>query len=88
MLIVIKYFLLKLECGVDEYLCFSHSRTININVIDKRVLEAFFDTVYVKLRVCFTIVQYENDTFSLCETSNAFIHAFCHLKSIFISADC
>ena len=32
----------------------------------------------MKYRVRFTIALYENDIFSLCETPNAFIHAFCH----------
>ena len=34
-------------------------------------------------RVCFTkftTAKYENDMFSLCETSNAFIGAFCYSK--------
>ena len=46
-------------------------------------LKAFInDTVYVK-RVYFTIVNYENDIFSLFETSDAFIHALCHSKMHF-----
>ena len=38
------------------------------------------DTVYMEHRVCFTIAKYENGMFSLCETSNAFIDAFCYSK--------
>ena len=34
----------------------------------------------MKFRVCLTIVKYKNDIFLLCQTSKAFIHAFCHLK--------
>ena len=36
----------------------------------------FNDNVYKEFRICFTIAKYENDVFSLCETSNAFIHVF------------
>ena len=34
----------------------------------------------MEFRVCFTTVKYEKDMFSLCETSNAFIDAFCYSK--------
>ena len=37
-------------------------------------------TVYMKFRVCFTLAKYENDTFSLCETTNVFIMLFCYSK--------
>ena len=30
--------------------------------------------------VCFAMAMFENDTFLLCETSNAFICAFCYSK--------
>ena len=47
----------------------------------------FNDTVYMEFRVCFTIAKYENDMFSLFETSNVFIDAFSIQKSILISQD-
>ena len=34
----------------------------------------------MEFRVCFEMAKYENDTFSLCETSHAFIGAFCYSK--------
>ena len=34
----------------------------------------------MEFRVCFTVPKYENDMFSLCETSYAFIDAFCYSK--------
>ena len=34
----------------------------------------------MEFRVCFAIAMYENDMFLLCETSNAFIGAFCYSK--------
>ena len=40
----------------------------------------FNETVYTEFRVYFTTAKYENDMFSLCETSNAFIDAFCYSK--------
>ena len=44
----------------------------------------FNDTVYMEFPVCFSTAKYENDTFvisfSLCETSNAFIDAFCYSR--------
>ena len=40
----------------------------------------FNNTVYMEFRVCFAMSMYENDMFSLCETSNAFIGALCYSK--------
>ena len=40
----------------------------------------FNGTVFVEFRVCFAMAMYENDMFLLCETSNAFIGAFCYSK--------
>ena len=40
----------------------------------------FNDTVYMEFRVCFITAKYENNMFSLCETSNALIEAFCYSK--------
>ena len=34
----------------------------------------------MEFRVCFAMAKYENDMFLLCETSNAFIDAFCYSK--------
>ena len=34
----------------------------------------------MKFRECFAMAKYENDMFTLCETSNAFIGAFCYYK--------
>ena len=43
----------------------------------------FNTTVYMELRVCFTIAKYGNGMLSLCETSNVFIDAFCYSKIYF-----
>ena len=82
MLIITKHFFtdqisLKLKCGVDEYLCRPCVGAKNVNWFCRRL---FNDTVYMEFRVCFTIAKYENDIFSLCESSNEFIDAFCHSK--------
>ena len=37
----------------------------------------------MKCRVCFALANYENDTLSLCETTNEFIDAFCYSKAHF-----
>ena len=34
----------------------------------------------MEIRVCFAMAMYEKDMFLLCETSNAFIGAFCYSK--------
>ena len=34
----------------------------------------------MEFQVCFVMAKYENDMFLLCETSNAFIRAFCYSK--------
>ena len=34
----------------------------------------------MKFRVCFTLEKYEYNILSLCETTNAFIGAFCYSK--------
>ena len=34
----------------------------------------------MEFRVCFTIANYENNIFSLCEICNALIDAFCYSK--------
>ena len=81
--------LLKLEYGVDEYLCFPGIGTKHIKTNGKRVFfflggggggRSFNATVYIEFRICFTIAKYENVLFSLCETSNTFIGAFCYSK--------
>ena len=41
-----------------------------VNELRKRL---FNTTVYTELQVCFTFSKYENDTLSLCETTNVFI---------------
>ena len=53
-----------------------------VNRFWKRLSNA---TVYMKFRVCFTDVKYENDMLSLCETSNVFIDAFVSLQNPFTS---
>ena len=70
-----------LECGVDKYMCLpcvgqnTSRRTVN------RFWKCLFNgTVYVEFRVCFAMAMYENHMFLLCETSNAFIGAFCYSK--------
>ena len=37
----------------------------------------------MEIRVFFAMAKYENDMFLLCETSNAFIGAFCYSKILF-----
>ena len=44
-----------------------------LNELRKRKFNA---TVYIKFRVCLTFTKYENDTLSLCETTNEFIDAY------------
>ena len=34
----------------------------------------------MEFRVCFALVNYENDMLSLCETTNVFVDAFCYSK--------
>ena len=59
----------------------SMCRNKNINVIGNQFLRPLFNgTVYTKFCVCFTTAKYESHIFLSCETSNAFIHAFCHSK--------
>ena len=38
----------------------------------------------MEFRICFAMAKYENDMFLLCETSNAFIGAFCYSKIHFL----
>ena len=45
----------------------------------------FNAAVYMKFRVCFTFVKYENDMLPLCEQSNVFIGAFVLLQNPFTS---
>ena len=70
----------KLECGVDEYLCYQCVGTKHIKANGKWVLCLLNGTVYVEFGVYFAMAKYENDMFLLCETSNAFIDAFCYSK--------
>ena len=52
----------------------------------KRGLKVLFNaSVYIKFRVCFTFVKYENDMLTLCETSYVFIDIFVVLQNSFIS---
>ena len=68
--------LLKLECDVDEYLYLSFVSTKHIKANGKRVFEALFQRYSLHgIRACFTFAKYENDTLSLCETTNVFIDA-------------
>ena len=72
---------LKLKCSVDEYLCLQCAGTKTSMQSVKGLRKPLFnDTVYAEFQVCFTIAKYEKDIFSLCKTSNPFIHAFCHSK--------
>ena len=60
-------------------MCFPCVGTKHIKANGKHVLEVFIhSTVYVEFRVCFAMAKKENDMFLLCETSNAFIGAFCY----------
>ena len=70
-----------LECGVDEYLCFACVVTKHIKAIGKRVLEVFIQWHCLRgIPSMLYNCKYENDMFSLCETSNAFIGAFRYYK--------
>ena len=53
-----------------------------VNGLRKRLLNA---TVYIKFRVCFTFAKHENDTLSLCETTNVFIDAYLLFQNPFSS---
>ena len=53
-----------------------------VNELWKRLFNA---TVYTKFRVCFTFAKYENDTLSLCETTNVFIDAYLLFQKPFSS---
>ena len=80
-ILIFDQILLKLECVLDEYLCFPHSKTkTSMSLVNRFRRRLFIDTVYVKFRVCVSIANYTHDIFSLCETSIAFIHALCHSK--------
>ena len=91
MLIVMKYSfliksLLKLECDVDEYLYLPFVSTKQIKANGKRVVEALIQRYCLHgIRACFTFAKYENDTLSLCETTNAFIGAFLLFQNPFSS---
>ena len=53
-----------------------------VNELRKRKFNA---TVHIKFRVCFTFAKYENDTLSLCETTNVFIDAYLLFQNPFPS---
>ena len=50
----------------------------------KRLFNATFCREFL---VCFTIAKYENDTLSICETTNMFIGAFYYFKIPFHQLD-
>ena len=68
----------KLKRGVDEpSLCIIKKH----QSIGKHFCERLFnDTVCMEFRICISIAKYENDIFSLFETSSEFIHAFLPFK--------
>ena len=71
----------KLECGVDEYLCFPCVGTKNIKANGKLVLEVFIQWHSLRgIPIMLGNGNVRNDMFLLCETSNAFIGAFCYSK--------
>ena len=53
-----------------------------VKELRKRYINA---TVYIKFRVFFTFAKYENDTLSLCETTNVFIDAYLLFQNQFSS---
>ena len=53
-----------------------------VNELRKHLFNA---TVYIEFRVCFTFAKYENDTLSLCETTNEFIDAYLLFQNSFSS---
>ena len=69
--------LLKLECGVDEYLylpCVGQTPARQmVNEFCKRIFNA---TVDMEFWVCFTFAKYEKYRLSFCETTNVFMDAF------------
>ena len=78
--------LLKLECDVNEYLYLSFVSTKHIKASGKRVFEALFQRYCLHgIRAYFTFAKYENDTLSLCETTNVFIDAFLLFQNPFSS---
>ena len=78
--------LLNLKCGVDAYLYLPFESTKHIKANGKRVFEALMQRYYLQgIRECFTFAKYENDTLSLCETTNGFIDAFLLFQNPFSS---
>ena len=72
----------KLKCDIDEYLYLPCIGTKHTKANGKRVAET---TVYMEFRVCFTFAKYENETLSLCETTNVFIDAYLLFRNPFSS---
>ena len=78
--------LLKLKCDVDEYLYIPFVSTKHIKANGKRVFEALIQRYCPHgIRACFAFAKYENDTLSLCETTNVFIDAFLLFQNPFSS---
>ena len=91
MLIVMNYsflikFLLKLKCDVDEYLYLPFVSTKHIKANGKRVFEALIQRYCLYgIRALFSFAKYQNDTLSLCETTNVFIDTFLLFQNPFSS---
>ena len=83
--------LLKLKCGVDEYLCLPCVGTKHTKANSKWVLEAcgVFNILSTpNFEYALQLQSTKNNMFLLCETSNALLMLFAIPKSIFISQDC
>ena len=78
----------KLECGVNEYLCFPCVGRKHIMANGKQVFEVFFQWYYlcgIPSMLCNGNVR--KRYFLLCETSNLFLVLFDISKSIYIRQD-
>ena len=74
-ILIFDQILLKLYCGIDEYLCLSCAGAKNINVISEAFIH-FLSLSTWNLEYALQLhAKYENDIFLVCKTSNAFIHS-------------
>ena len=70
-------FPLNSHCNANMLIVIKILLKLEFNAIGKSGFGAVFqDTVYMEFRICFTSVKYENDIFSLCETSNVLFTLF------------
>ena len=77
----------KLECGVDEYRRYPFVGTKHIKANGKRVFGSVYSMVLSTWNSEYALQwQCRKTMFLLCETSNAFIGAFCYSKIHFHSS--